>query len=293
LTLRISIELLKNRDRDYSLSIYKEVQQMSVELIIGAPVKDRAWILPHYLDAAQEAAERSGMSYKFVFALDKRDRRVGNDQETILGNWGPHQRAPEFRFVYTQNVRSQYKRDWNFERYVEMSRHRNVLLQAVREEQPDFFLSLDTDMIVHPELINSFMRDIDKFDAIGGRAYMTTSRTNFPSIGIFDRHGRMRRPDGELVRKADVIMAIKFMTPRAYSIDYEPHSLGEDIGWSNKAREEGLILGWDGRLVNRHIMAPDLLTKDDKRVPWCKWDGAGFNTGKVVDDIQINWQSGS
>lgn len=266
---------------------------MSVELVIGCPVKDRTWILPHFLDAAKEAAERSGMSYKFVFVLGRPTRGVDNDQDVILGHWGPHEDAPSLRFEYSKNVSEGYRRDWNMKRYVEMSRHRNLLLQAVREEQPDFFLSLDSDIIVHPELINSFMRDVDKFDAIGGRAYMTTSRTDFPSIGVFDRQGRMRRPDGDNIRRADVIMAVKFMTPRAYKIDYKPDRLGEDIGWSANAVDAGLTLGWDGRLVNRHIMAPDLLTTFDKRVPWCEWSGSGFNTGKVVERIEANWELGS
>jgi hypothetical protein len=78
--------------------------------------------------------------------------------------------------------------------------------------------------------------------------------------------GGLIRVDGRGCHKADVIMAVKLMSPAAYNVDYEVHRQGEDIGWSIAARKKGVKLGWDGRTVSKHLMTKDALDKIDKRV---------------------------
>lgn len=96
---------------------------------------------------------------------------------------------------------------------------------------------------------------------------MTLRGTHCPSYAKFKRDGTgLLRQNASAVFKVDVIMAIKLMKPQAYNVDYAADTRGEDIGWSINCRNEGLKLGWDGRVTNKHVMLPELLEPVDKRV---------------------------
>jgi hypothetical protein len=167
--------------------------------------------------------------------------------------------------VTIEEPRSYDKRDWNHDRYGRMVELRNTLLDVVRKIGPELFLSLDSDILLHPDSIRSMIECLDRFDAVGGKTYMTPAGRRCPSYANLSAMGHLRRPDSEGVLSVGVIMAIKLMTQPAYNIDYEFDVHGEDIGWSKAARKAGLTLGWDGRIVNKHIMKPDMLDKFDQR----------------------------
>jgi hypothetical protein len=61
-------------------------------------------------------------------------------------------------------------------------------------------------------------------------------------------------------------MAAKLMTPDAFRVDYEFDLQGEDVGWSRACARAGLTLGWEGRVISKHVLAPHLLTTRDPRV---------------------------
>lgn len=162
------------------------------------------------------------------------------------------------------------ERVWNPSRYQHMVFLRNRLLEFTRSAGPRWFLSLDSDVLIHEAAIYNLMETMEKekWDAVGGRTYMTRlgRDTRWPSCGVFTSQGQMRRPDSGGVNPVDVIMAIKLMSPMAYNVDYQYHKLGEDIGWSLAVKEAGGKIGWDGRVVSKHVMSPEHLAVVDPRV---------------------------
>jgi hypothetical protein len=140
-------------------------------------------------------------------------------------------------------------------------------LKMVRELEPTLFLSLDSDIFLHRDALKMLVEGVPRFSAVGGKAYMTPTSTMFPSFMNFPRQGAIERYDhasGPV--PVDVIMACKLMTSAAYNIDYVYHDQGEDIGWSLACKAAGLQLGWDGRVTNKHAMAPEMVSIIDERV---------------------------
>ena len=225
-------------------------------LIVGCPVRKREWILPRWKEALEVAADRAGVSIGYCFV-------VGTDDIASLDIFD----SPLIRVVKEENRED--RRRWNPERYAHMIEIRNLLLGEVRGLSPDLFLSLDSDILLHPDSLTNMLETIEGGAwAVGGKAFMTTSSESFPSYGLWtDKRSKrafVRKPCSAVI-PVDVIMAVKLMTPEAYGVDYAFHPWGEDAGWSIEVTNRGGSFLWDGRVPNKHVMQPELLDLVDKR----------------------------
>jgi hypothetical protein len=227
-----------------------------VKLIVGCPVSCREWVLPTWFAHVERAAELASLQPSYTFVCHPNDR----SRNVLI------EHAPAATIVPASFHRGNDERRWNPPRYQQMVELRNQLLGAVRDQSPDLFLSLDSDILLHPDQLKLMIECLDRFGAVGGRCYMTSSGTRFPSWGRLTRDGNLQRSDSDGTFPVDVIMAIKLMTPAAYNIDYVLDIQGEDIGWSRAATRAGVRLGWDGRTIAKHVLAPHLLTPRDPRV---------------------------
>lgn len=220
--------------------------------MVGCPVRDRAWVLPFWKKYLEQAIP-DGVDLHLAFVADR------GDTETIdlINSW----RDYPVTMAYSDLKYSPYDREWNEPRYGQMVDLRNQLLGIVREHEPDFFLSLDSDILLHPDAISSMLTLVGRADAIGGLTYLNPTDTRVVSAGSI-RNGMLDRSHiikGEIYT-IDVVMAIVMMCPQAYNIDYEPHAHGEDLGWSIAAKNAGLNLMFDGRVFNPHVWSRDWLS---------------------------------
>lgn len=246
-------------------------------IYIGCPVSKREWILDRWFDHTEEAVACAGMgsplSYNYIFAVDPHW-----DEETyeiIM------RRAPHSVIVEVAEARMADLRVWTEPRKEYMAVLRNWILEKVRALGPECYLSLDSDVLLHPDAIASMLNALgtpDRYDAVGGKCYMSPLPqgpaagnprvgTACPSYLTFGRAGTFRRRDVEVpsLISVDCIMAIKMMTPRAYAVDYRYHKHGEDIGWALACRDESVRFGWDARVVNKHVMRREHLDVVDPR----------------------------
>lgn len=232
-----------------------------MKLTIGCPVYKRGWVLPEWnqrvLSSVYEMNQEVDLSYVFV-ASDE-------DVETVemLASFDTETRIK----VLTED-RSSEKRQWGPPRYEHLVSLRNHLLAEVRDIQPDLFLSLDSDVLLAPNAISSA---IDAFEddtwAVGLALYMTEIGTDHPSNGTWSdgNFGRYTRRNFDDIITCDIIMAGKLMSPKAYNVDYEYHHCGEDLGWSRAVKQAGGKFRWDGRVKNKHVMRPEMLSRVDPR----------------------------
>lgn len=233
----------------------------NTSLLIGCPVLRREWIIRPYLEHAAASAYKAGVNFAFVFVAPENDptMEIINDFCTEAGvvAW----------WKVIEDARPFDRRDWSHERYHRMVEIRNILLSEVRNMMPDYFLSLDSDILVHPDLISNLIETQIRTEvaAVGGKTYMTSSGTDFPSYARLGRTGSLMRSEATGVISVDVIMAIKLMTPLAYGIDYEFEDHGEDIGWSKALTAVDGTLKFDGRVASKHILDAVALDRFDKR----------------------------
>ena len=232
-------------------------------LIVGCPIRNRHWILPTWRDHVLAAvAELERVTFDgFIFVAGRDDTR----DVDLVRSW------PEtLRVITVSEPPRPDVRDWtDLSRYAVMVSLRNLLLGAVRDADPDLFLSLDSDMLLAPGALAGMLEVFDAGDvaAVGGKAHMIGGGEdrNMPSFA--NAHGASYvRGDTDQVIHPDVIMGIKLMDRRAFNVDYRFDRHGEDIGWSLAAHEAGLRFGWDGRTTSKHVFDYQWLYKPDQRV---------------------------
>lgn len=216
-------------------------------LLIGCPVRKREWILPAWFNCIQAACAEAGVDdYEYVFV-------VGVDDAKTIHAIGANADRP-FHLVEIEETVRDDKREWNVGRYSHMTFLRNMLLSKVRELSPQLFWSVDSDILVNVRSLKRSLEQLEDFDAIGSKTYLTPTGTWAPNFANFNRHGGVWREDNEHCLPVDVLMAIKLMTPAAYNINYELDHRGEDIGWSRACKAKGLRFRWDGSTVSKHVM---------------------------------------
>lgn len=229
-----------------------------IPLVIGCPVAHRAWILDAWFDHILASCDSAGMRAMFAFVVDQNDECL----DIIRA------RADRHVLSIVSPDKGTDRRTWLPARYRYMVEIRNLLLSHVRALRPARFLSIDSDILAHPDLVARLTEDLDLrlHDAVGGKCYMTDTSVRFPSWARLSKAGQLQRFDSTAYLTVDVIMAIKMMNPRAYGIDYAYDNRGEDIGWSKACTAAGLRLAWDGRVTSKHVLAPHMLERVDERV---------------------------
>jgi hypothetical protein len=243
-------------------------------VVVGGPVSKRAWILDHWFNFVEQAAEQANVDLHYLFVADPK-----TDPETfeVIAN----RRGPESTVVAVDDAPNAGTRTWaDQERKDWMVTLRNRALGHVRDVRPEYYLSLDSDILLHPKALESMivMQIRGGWGAVGGKCYMTPIAegpavdnprvgTAAPSYLLMGRAGNFRRtdPEGPSQFKVDIIMGIKLMSPSAYAVDYRPHQWGEDVGWAYACREAGVTFGWDGSVASKHVMRPQDLHVLDAR----------------------------
>lgn len=230
-------------------------------LIIGCPVKGREWMIEPWIDAVRTAVSIAEIPYTFFFLIDDGDPVIEEIDRVCKSR--DVQAFYRTHRSYTDPFK---EHNWSEARIEYMVELRNSLLETVREYGPDYFLSLDSDILLHPEAISGMLSMTNKHAAVGGKTYLTRN-SKLPSYAMINKFSKnMIRTDIDHTVTVDVIMAIKLMTSEAYNINYSYDRRGEDIGWSLNCKAAGLKLGYDGRYASKHIMERTMLDTIDKRV---------------------------
>jgi hypothetical protein len=155
------------------------------------------------------ACRKAGLKPGFIFVMDPEEEPLNtmihnlckiNNVDLWIGNMREEPRED--------------KREWNSIRYEKMVMLRNYLLQGVRRVAPPLFLSLDSDILLNADALVSMSANLaekPEYAAVGGKAYMTHTGTQYPSFGQFRHANSMHRHESSGTFKVDVIMAIKLM----------------------------------------------------------------------------------
>ena len=230
------------------------------DIVVGCPTQNRSWILPLWRDYVTEAVPED-WNLQFVLAVPSWD------EETIaLADWAT--------IVPLDESEKDDSRKWrwnNTDVYYHMAHIRNELLRTVRTIKPDVFLSLDSDILIHPNAIVEMYETMmaNKADAVGGLTYLdpidptVTSLATWSDPATCTMFQRCTAPGQHPI---DIIMAIQMMGNLAYNVNYEHNILGEDFGWAKSLKRAGAKIFCDGRSASKHVMDPKWLDIIDKRV---------------------------
>lgn len=228
------------------------------KLLFGTPARGRAWALPQWFSHIA-AAVPEGYDYQTLLLLPENDTesiRIAEDHGAVI-IIGDHEEL-EYERLWTQSG--------IFEK---MALLRNSVLREVRRRHPDFYVSVDSDIFIHPESIKSMLHTYEQHNcsAVGGLAHLSAFSDKTVNCGYFTDRSlvRYRRGTNKGIFPVDILMAYKLMDPDAYAIDYGPHIYGEDLGWSANVKREGLKLHFDAMHTSKHVMYPERVNEIDKR----------------------------
>lgn len=246
-----------------------------MKVAVGCPIRDRAWIFPWWVQHVRATFAVAGLRPHWVFAIgigpndrDDGTRRLVSDlYKEDDGIWCE---IPE--------PERTTDRAWSTERFTEMADCRNQLLGLVQAIEPDYFLSVDSDILLHPTALKVLLDSIQqeytpqgiptRYDAMGGKAILSMTSRHITTYGQIERQGFLQRQDADGTFQVDVLMALKLMSPAAYHICYKGDRNGEDLGWSENCRAAGLKLGWNGSVMSKHVMSRSRLHTIDPRIGW-------------------------
>lgn len=237
-----------------------------MKILIGAPVFERAWILPFWFEAIEQQ-DFSLDQIGFTFEASP------NDEETIdcLMEW--HSRHPEV-LCFDININQkdihqshpEGRRRWTRERYHHMVEFRNNLLDRAISADYDRYFSLDTDVLLEDSSTISELADFTRAPvAASPLMFMTPVGRRCPSVMTWTGEPGMRArrlqnyPLGTTFQ-ADVIMAAKMMSYEVYqNVRYSWHTQGEDLGWSANCHKQDYKLYSLSGLYAPHIMSKAML----------------------------------
>jgi hypothetical protein len=234
-----------------------------LSIVVGAPIHQREWIIEQWVDHISIACENAHVEPIFLVVMDPRDEPTASLlQNRCKVNFH------ELYMIFCEEDRATSDRVWNIDRYRRMVYLRNQLLTGVRQLDPQFFLSIDSDILLHPDAVVNMLDTMYSGDwgAVGSKVFLSNRGTRHPNYAKLTKGGNLQRSDSDGVFQVDVLMALKLMSRRAYAVDYEEHNHGEDIGISLAWKRAGVKLAWSGAVASKHVMSKNAMAVIDDRV---------------------------
>lgn len=240
-----------------------------MKLLIGCPIYKRDWILNHWIRCIKNQSI-GGLDIGLLFEVSPDDAPT----IAILQSWKKYDSSiSHFDIIIRDDIphyqHEENSRLWTISKYENMVSLRNALLRRVREISPDYYFSLDSDILIeNPNTLELLIAHIKEgADAVNPLMFMTPMGDMYPSVMSWLNDGTNsatrlpRYPIGSYF-KSDVIMAAKMMRKEVYeNIDYTVHRQGEDVGWSWKCKEAGYSLFCASYIYAPHIMSKEYYAK--------------------------------
>jgi hypothetical protein len=240
-----------------------------MKILIGCPIYRRHWILNSWIAAIKSQSYRQ-TDLGFVFEVAPDDF----DTLNILNTWKKYDSASFYFEIKVRDDINHFEhlpngRNWTISKYENMVNLRNSLLSTVRKIEPDYYFSLDSDILIqNPNTIELLVSHCKEgADAVSPLMFMTPTNDLYPSVMSWcgdgtNRAMRFRRYPLGTYFQSDVIMAAKMMTKEVYSnIDYSVHEQGEDVGWSYSCKEKGYRLFSASYIYAPHIMSQEMFNE--------------------------------
>ncbi len=223
----------------------------------------RSWILHHWIKSIiSQSIPVNDIGFIFEVSPD--------DTATIqaLESWKKFdKRIPYFEIKIREDIphfeHENNGRQWSMSKYVNMVSLRNSLLESVRKIQPEYYFSLDSDILLtNTNTIELLIAHIKSgADAVNPLMFMTPFGTMYPSVmdwrlDVPAKAFRKEKYELGHYFQSDVIMAAKMMSKDVYNnINYTLHEQGEDVGWSLECKKAGFKLYSASYIYAPHIMS--------------------------------------
>ncbi|WP_413987577.1 glycosyltransferase [Paenibacillus polymyxa] len=239
---------------------------------MASPIRNRAWILPLYLEHIKNI-EYPKNKIELLFVVNDSQDESFNLLTEFKKN---HLEYINIRIeIYNRNAPVD-KRDLNIRNnfiYTHLSKLRNYIMSKTKT---DYLMFIDTDILVQPDIINNLLKsDKDIISGLiwNGHIVRPEKPYLFPNIMRINNKGYFEHivtnqvknapslPSSSLIR-VDLTGAVIMLSRKVFkSIKYGFHPQGEDAHFCKMAQEKGFELFCDLGTFSHHIMSPEYLKK--------------------------------
>lgn len=222
-------------------------------IVIGCPVYLREWALPRWFQSVFNQGIPS-KDITFVFGLTDSDE---DSTRQLLEKYGS--KVKKFHIIDCNDLTA--FKDRNPERFYPLVEIRNRLLEKIREINPDYYFSWDSDIILEEGALLKLIED-DK-DLVSPYVELVPGIPNcvtkVPNFDAFRREKPLAShyPKNAGVYKVDASFACLLFQPQAYDILYKYHNGGEDYGFALNALEKELEFWLDSDVIGTHLFTKD------------------------------------
>ncbi len=223
-----------------------------MKISIGAPVYQREWVLDRWFASILDQ-ELSLKNTSIIFAYTE-----GNDNTLdIIHKYG--QKFSDCVVLECNDLPAFVDR--NPKRYETLAILRNRIIDKLRELQPDYYVSWDTDILLPPGTVKGLIKD--NKDVVGPYVDLvppqdipncaTRKGSDFRRIKPYTKF----YPKGELF-EVDAVFAVSAMKNKVFNTCYyKSHPGGEDYGWAENLRDAGFHSWMDSRYIGKHFYRRD------------------------------------
>jgi hypothetical protein len=222
-----------------------------MKIIVGCPIKDRAWVIPQWHAAIR--AQEVDVEVVCLYSASEDDTRAQLESRhvTILDDPEIGRRLPEI----DGHMWGGRPEDYSY-----MTRIRNDLMDYVVAQDPDYFLSLDSDILLCPGALKRMVACLEIYGGIVSPAVNMSQngRTAWNVMTWADRAhpGVAHRRVTPVAGQVDVIMAALLFDREGMQCRWSPTRNGEDIGLCIDAERLHVPRWWLPDLRCDHLMRP-------------------------------------
>jgi len=220
-----------------------------VKVVVGMPVKERAWCLRDWF----AALESQGVEHTVLALLTPSE----DETEQILKDHGA-----EIMYDTTggRKIRDIEGHVWGkMETFAYMADMRNELVQWAKDLEADYFFSLDSDIILDENVLPRMLKYAETHPGVIAPAVsMSPTTTAWNTMSWVDRRFPNLPADRASERpktgQRDIVMAAMMLDRSAMGVQWKAHQAGEDIGFCIDAWHKQVPLWWIAELQCIHLM---------------------------------------
>jgi len=225
-------------------------------LVIGSIIRNREWILPRYLKGIDNL-DYNKKDITLVFLVnDSEDESLNILLRYKDQNESKYARIDviEFNTGVQEYDREVDARNITFRN---MATLRNKLLERVISYSPQYFFSIDSDIIPPPNILKDLITD-DK-DVVAAHVWNNKECTlpNYMNKGLYQYHHIRGREPG--LFECDLTGAVILIKGDVLinGVRYGYHPTGEDAVFCKEAKKLGYGVWVDSRIQCEHIMSKE------------------------------------
>jgi len=228
----------------------------NAKIAIGCPVRNRAWVLPDYLEALRKIEYNNGLSHGFLFLEND-----STDDTLLLLAVFAQLYGAELCTKRRTTSPGHRRGEYNANGYAHLAAIRNLFINMFLQTDADYLFSVDSDVIVSHDILQKLLPLADQ-QTIVGAAISNIAGVELdgrcPGNFMIEQGGLIMHPaeyplTGSMA--VDVIGAC-YLIPRSVleaGVRYGAHAQGEDVEWCRQAKDKGfrMLVSFDTRPEHR------------------------------------------